>query len=165
MNYNDLNKMYDFWRKTILPRLKHVQNIISFDDYLKKFAYLPSGKWLKDAEKIKLARVPFAINMDNFTEKYVKECVAYNSPSKPEDGFQRAVYQISPTLHMEAAFWVWVENDQVQSYMTAFCCYHDEKEYLKFLDGLYELRMEGNTEDSKKPKGFAEGVGFGQKIS
>ena len=157
MNYDNLNKIHEFWRKTVLPRLKHIQNISSFDDYLKRFSFLPSGKWLQDGEKIKLARVAFAIDMDKFTEEYAKNCVAYNSPSKTEDGFQRAVYQISPTLHVESAFWIWMENDKVQSYMTAFCCYHDEKEYFKFMDALYEIRMQGNTEDTKKPPGFLAG--------
>jgi hypothetical protein len=63
---------------------------------------------------------------------------------------------MSPTLHVEFAFWVWVERNEVQSYGTAFACYHTEKEYLDFVDELWEIRREGNTED-KHTAGFKVG--------
>jgi len=105
-------------------------------------------------EKVKLARVPFAVIPKDFVKKYEAHCVTYNAPSKPEDGLQRVIYQLSPTLHFEASFWVWVENKLVHSYVMVFVCYNEEKEYLDFVDDLYTLRREGNTEDKVDLPGF-----------
>ena len=156
MNYNHLNKVYDYWRKDILPNLVHVFTIGSFDDYLKRFSYLPSGKWLRDFEKIKLTRIGFAVDPKRFSKKYKHACVAYNAPVKPEDGLQRIIYQISPTLHIEIAIWIWIEHDIIQSYASAFACYHEEKEFDSFCDEIYKMRREGNTEEKPTAVGFGE---------
>lgn len=159
MNYNHLNKVYDYWRKELLPHLTHNFTITSFDDYLKRFSFLPSGKWLKDFEKIKLNRMVFVIDPKKFIKKYKHSCIAYNSPIKPEDGFQRIIYQISPTLHVEIALSIWIEHDNIHSYASVFACYHDEEEYLKFMDDLYsKMKREGNTEDKPIATGFAGGI-------
>ena len=155
MNYDHLNTVYDFWRKNILPNLSHHFAIDSFNEYLKRFAYLPSGKWLKDMEKVKLNRIGFAVDCAKFVKKYDGCCVAYNAPVKQEDGLQRIIYQFSPTLHAEMAVWIWVENEALQQYGTLFACYNDEKEFLALVDFLYrEMRQTGDTTKTEKP-GFA----------
>lgn len=154
MNYDHLNKIYDYWRKDILPHLVHNFNTTSFEDYLKRFAWLPSGKWIKDGEKVKINRSGFAVDPVRFVKKFKDKCVAYNAPVKPEDGIQRVIYQISPTLHLELALWIWMEYDVMQSYGSVFICYHDEKEYLDFVDELVKLRRTGNTEEKHTRAGF-----------
>lgn len=107
-------------------------------------------------DKVKLNRIGFAVDCKKFVEELKSKCVAYNAPMKPEDGLQRIIYQISPTLHLEVAVWIWVENKELQQYASVFAAYHDEEEFLKFVDDIYKrLRKTGNTEAVDKP-GFAE---------
>jgi hypothetical protein len=156
MNYNHLNKVYDYWRKEVLPYLIHNFTVASFDEYLKRFSYLPSGKWLKDLEKVKIGRLGFALDPQLFVKKYKDCCVAYNAPLKVDDGIQRVIYQFTPTLHAEMALWIWVEHEVLQSYCSLFFCYNNEKEFSDFSDNLYEkMRREGNTEENPKKSGFA----------
>lgn len=155
MNYDHLNQVHEYWRNDIFPHLTHKYTVASFDDYLKKFSQIPSGKWIYDMEKVKIGRVLFAVIPVELVTKYKKYCVTYNAPNKPEEGLQRVIYQMSPTLHFEAAIWVWIEQKIVNSYAMAFACYHDEKEYLEFTDELYKIRRVGNTED-KIHAGFAQ---------
>lgn len=157
MNYNHLNKVYDYWRKDILPNLSHRFTTLSFDDYLKRFSFLPSGKWIKNFETVKLSRIGFTIDPKKFVKKYSNICVTYNTPARPEDGFQRIIYQFSPTLHAELCLWMWVEHENLHSYGSLSVCYHNEEEFLKFSDDLYRMRREGNTEDNPA-SGFAAGV-------
>jgi len=155
MNYDHLNNVYEFWRKDILPNLTHAFTVDSFNEYLKRFAFLPSGKWLKEMDRVKLNRIGFAVDSEKFVKKYREYCVAYNAPVKPEDGLQRIIYQISPTLHVEIAIWIWMENKELQQYGGIFACYNDEQEFLVFVDELYKkMRKKGNTEDAANP-GFA----------
>jgi len=156
MNYDHLNLIHDYWRNDIYPHFVHCMSVHSFDDYLKRFSYLPSGKWLKDFEKVKVARIPFLVDPLQLVVKYKSMCVAYNAPGKIEEGIMRAIYQLSPTLHFETGFWIWIENDTIQSYATVFVCYHDEKEYFKFIDEMYKIRREGNTENKSTPPGFKD---------
>jgi hypothetical protein len=112
---------------------------------------------LQTLEKVKLAKTIFLVDPKKFVKKYKDVCITYNAPSRPEDGFQRIIYQISPTLHVEAALWLWIEHEILQAYILTFSCYHEEIEYLEFLDEIYKMRREGNTEE-KAPGGFAEFV-------
>lgn len=154
MNYDHCNKMFDFYRKSIFPSFKHVFPASSFDDYLRKFSFIPSGKWLQDMEKVKVTRITFGIDPEKLVKKFEDQCVTYNSPSKPDEGYQRAIYQISPTLHFEMTMWIWMEHEEVQSYSFLIVCYNDEKEFLEFIDSVWQIRQEGNTEDKPKPYGF-----------
>lgn len=161
MNYDHLNTVYDFWRKDVLPNLSHHLSIDSFNEYLKRFSFLPSGKWLQRMELVKLNRIGFAVDCAKFVKKYEPYCVAYNAPVKPEDGLQRIIYQISPTLHLEMTLWIWVENEKLQQYGTIFACYNDEKEFLSFVDGLYaKMRQTGDTTKIETPgfAGFSKGA-------
>jgi len=155
MNYNHLNKVYDYWRKDILPNLSHNFTVSSFDDYLKKFSFLPSGKWLRDMESVNAARLGFAIDPKKFVKKYKDHCITYSAPVKPEDGIQRAIYQISPTLHAEVAIWGWIEHDVLQSYASMFICYKLEEEFRDFSEELYKMKKEGNTDEKPTKSGFA----------
>jgi len=154
MNYNHCNKVHEYWRDKILPLLVHRHPCASFDGYLREFSFLPSGKWLRTMEKVKLLRTAFAVDPEKLLEKYKEHCVTYNCPVKPEDGIQRVIYQISPTLHFEAALWIWVEHDVVNSYASVFVCYNEEEEYLKFIDSIWDMRREGNTEEKQRLPGF-----------
>jgi hypothetical protein len=158
MNYDQLNQIHDYWYEDVAPHLVHQYTVTSFDDYLRKFSFLPSGKWLHDMENLKLRRIIFLVDPIKFAKKYKEFCVTYNAPVKAEDGFQRVIYQLSPTMHIEAAFYVWIEHKIVQSYVTPFVCHNVgvEKEYATLIKDLYKIRREGNTED--KPKSI--GVGF-----
>ena len=155
MNYNNLNSVYDYWNKDMLPYLSHNFTVASFDDYLKRMAYLPTCKWIYDGEKIKITRIPFAIDPKKFVKKYKDVCVTYNCPIRPEDGFQRIIYQISPTIHLEISIWIWIEHKVLQSYAFVFICYHDENEYFKFVDDIHKMRREGDTEEKNVKGGFA----------
>lgn len=155
MNYNHLNKVFSYWRKKILPHLTHNFTVLSFDDYIKKFSFLPSGKWIHDMEKFKLSRIGFAIDPEKFIKKYENCCVTYNAPARLEDGLQRIIYQIFPTLHVELGLWVWIEHDNIQSYGSLLTCYHNEEEYAKFVDEIYnKMKREGDTEEKPVPLGF-----------
>jgi len=154
MNYNHCNKVHEFWREDIFPKLVHRHTFGSFDNYLRELSFLPSCKWIKELEKVKFSRVAFAVDPIKLVEQFEKQCVTYNVPVKAEDGVQRVIYQVSPTLHFEAAFWIWVEHELINSYASVFVCYHDEKEYLKFVDDLWNIRREGNTEEKPTRPGF-----------
>lgn len=163
MNYDHLNRVHTYWRTNLFPNLVHHFSVTSFEDYLRKFAYLPAGKWIRDMDKVKMTRVPLAVNPEEFAKQYKSKCVTYNSPIKPEDGVHRAIYQLSPSLHCEVAFYVWVENNELQSYAVPFACYNDEKEYLAFVDELWKIRRNGDTEEKQTgfrplPGGFSGGT-------
>lgn len=147
MNYDHLNEINSFWLKEIFPNLQHHITVNSFDDYLKKFSFLPSGKWLRDFEHVKVLRMPFVVDPSGFTKNYKKNCVAYCCPTKPDEGFVRIIYQISPTLHLESMFCSWIENKQLQSYMSMVACFKDEKELLHFLKEVEPLHRKGDTEE------------------
>lgn len=159
MNYDNLNKVYNFWREKLLPHLTQNFSVNAFDVYLRQFSFLPAGKWLRDMEMIKFNRIGFAIDPEKFLKKFKSCCVAYNPPIKPEDGIQRIIYQISPTLHAEVIVWAWIEHDILHSYASCSVCYHEEKEYFKFVDDLYQkMRRTGNTEENPTRLGFLNTV-------
>lgn len=155
MNYEHLTKMHNRWKDDFFPYIDHSITVTSFDDYLKKMSFLPPCKWLRDLDQIKILRIQFACDPSKFAKHYQEKCVAYCSPARQEDGFQRIIYQISPTLHVEAAYWSWVENENAQAHLTLMAYFHDTKEFTEFLDTVYEFRCTGNTEDKPTPTGFA----------
>jgi len=161
MNYDTCNDIFDYYRTDIFPHLTHVFSATSFDDYLRRFSFLPQGKWLREMEKVKVARVTLPLDPVQLVKKFKDRCVTYNSPSKPDEGYQKVIYQVSPTLHFEMTIWIWVEYEIVHSYSFLIACYHDEKEYSSFIDSIWDLRMKGNTEDKPQPTGFNASGGFG----
>lgn len=155
MNYDYLNKIHEHWINDIFPHLSHHMTVNSFDDYLKKISFLKCGKWLKDFDDVKLIRVPFTCDPAEFTSQLKDHCVAYCCPTKPEDGMHRIIYQISPTLHVEAALTMWVEREELQSFISMFICFQNEKELKKFLDKMYKIKRSGDTSDKSDKSGFA----------
>ncbi|HQI46004.1 MAG TPA: hypothetical protein PLC59_08100 [Bacteroidales bacterium] len=155
MNYDHLNTVFEYWRKDILPYLSNRFTVESFQEYLKRFSFCPSGKWLRDMEKVKFNRLGFAIEIEKFVKKYKDFCVTYNVTTKPEEGAQRMIYQLSPTFHVELVLWAWIENKELQKYGTIFTCYNEEQAFIDFVDELYKkMRKTGNTENNENP-GFA----------
>lgn len=162
MNYDHCNKIFDFYRKHIFPHFTSNFSVASFDEYLRRFSYIPQGKWLRDMEKVKVSRVSVGLDPEKLVKKFKHHCVTYNSPLKPDEGYQRAIYQVSPTLHFEMSVWIWIQHEEVQSYALIIVCYNDEKEYTEFVDTICKFRREGNTEDKPLPTGFKPiTAGFG----
>ena len=159
MNYDHLNKISDYWSDKILPHLTCYFSIQSFDDYLKEFSFGNSGQWLRYLNKVRLQKALFVVDPEQFVKKYAGHCITHSTPAKPEDGFHRFIYQISPTLHVEGALWVWIEHELVQAHMSLFSCFKDEKEYLKFIRDIHSIRKSGNTEDKPVAGGFAFHLG------
>lgn len=154
MNYDHLNNIHDYWVKEIFPNLSHHMAISSFDDYLKQISLLSEVKWLREFNSVKFLRIPFMVDPASFSNVYKNQCVAYCCPSDSKDGLHRVIYQISPTLHLEAALWIWVENENVCSYMSLFTCFKEEKELSKFFNDILPMRRMGNTEENPM-SGFA----------
>lgn len=154
MNYDHFDQVHTYWINKIFPNLEHNMTITSFDDYLRQVSSLPSFTWLKEARDISIIRLHLCIDPAEFTKQYKKHCVTYACPSKPEDGMHRIIYQISPTIHIEAALFIWVEKKKRQSYLSMFICYKDKKELIKFLEEIYPLRRTGDTSDASKEGGF-----------
>ena len=100
----------------------------------------------------------FPIDVKKFVEKYRDNCVNHYSPARPEEGFQRIIYQITTTLHIELCAWVWCEHNIVHSYAFATAVYHDELECSKFVGEIYEFRKTGDTENKPTPSGFAGAI-------
>lgn len=157
MNYDNINLIHDYWKEKIIPYLSHNMNITSFEDYLNRFSYLPSGNWMHRFELISFLRVPFLINPVEFVKQYESKCVSFFSPSKPEEGVYRIIYQISNTLHVDAALWMWVEQKEVQAYVALFVCFNNDAEFLSFSESMEKFKLIGDTENIKT-FGFAGGV-------
>lgn len=153
MNYNHINYISDYWEKHIFPNLHHHMMVSSFNDYLKVMSGLPSCAWMQ--ESIKSTRIPFVVDPNKFVKEYANKCVAYANTNKPEDGLQRIIYQISPTLHLETALYVWVENEEVNAYLAMLACFKTEKELKHFFDDIRPMKMTGDTEETRIKAGFA----------
>jgi hypothetical protein len=160
MNYDHVNKTYDYWTKVRSSLTQRFQ-ASTFDEYLKKFSFCKSGKWLRDMDSVKIARPPLALDPEGFLKLYSEKCVAFQPPNRPEDGMMRATFQISPTLHVEGVFLAWVENNTLQSYVAVAICHRDDAELFEFLKSVDHLKRKGNTEDRNtgfvpNPLGFAQ---------
>jgi hypothetical protein len=160
MNYDHVNKTYEHWTK-LRSSLTHKFQANSFDDYLKKFSFCKSGRWLREMESVKTARPPFAVDSEAFLKLYGEKSITFFPQNRPEDGMMRAVFQISPTLHVEGVFLAWVENNTLQSYMELEACHRDDDELFSFLKSLEDIKRKGNTEE--RNTGFMGGMpGFAQ---
>lgn len=163
MNYDHANKIQKYLEEQIWPHLVHRFTTLSFDDYLKRFSRLPSGKWLADMEKAKVLRPAMSFNPETFFKRYNDNCVTYNTPLTPNDGIQRVIYQFSTTCHVEVVLWVWIEHDLIHSHLNSIVCFNDENEFNDLMTELAELKIEGNTEDKSPTLGFSNPFPF-QKI-
>lgn len=130
--------------------------INTFSDYINRFAEIPSGKWIRDHEKFNIVRVHSFVDPIKFLKHFEKKCVTYYTPPKVEEGPYKIIVQVSPTLHVESTLWMWIEREELQSYLSLVVCFHKEAEYAKFLDIIAEFVMTGDTE-----KPTSGGFGFG----
>lgn len=169
MNYDNVNKTGDYWKEKIAPNLQTVMYFSSFEYYLKRMSGLPSGKWLEDSVNVMFLKIPYLLDTELFLSHYKKKCVSFITPPKPEDGVHRIIYQISPTLHVEASLWMWIEKNEVYSYVGVFACANKYADYMKFCNEVEKFKHIGDTENS----GFgfstsaasisSKGVGFGRE--
>lgn len=151
MNFDHVNKMSDFYREKMLPHLRSQLHVTDFGNYLSRMCETPSGKWLKT--DLKAFPLSYCINPVEFAKKYVKKCVTFLGTSNPQDGNLLIIYQITPTLHVLARLYQWIEHDgEVRAYLMVTCAYRDHDEYLTFFDDNKTLRLEGDTE--KRVAGF-----------
>jgi hypothetical protein len=159
MNYDHLNLITDYWKKNIFPNLTQHMVINSFDDYLKRMAYLPSCKWLSEFKSIKVLRSPSVVDPIAFTSRYKDKCLTFCCPVNPEGGFQTVVYQISPTLHLETNLMMWIERDEVKSYSSILACFRENDEFVEFLEDIKDIRKIGDT-DKETRGGFDPKAGM-----
>jgi hypothetical protein len=160
MNYDHVNQTYEYWTK-IRSLLTQKLQVTSFDDYLKKISFGKSYRWLREMEAVKIARPPLAIDPDAFIKKYGEKCVTVNPPIRPEDGMMRAIFQISTTVHVEAALMAWMENNKLQSYMALCICHKEDDELFEFLKTLKGMERTGNTEERGTGFHVPPASGFG----
>jgi len=164
MNYDNFNDVFNYYNKNIFPYVSHNFPAISFDDYIRRFSYLSCGKWIRDMETLKISRVVIGIDPKKLAKKFRHKCVTYNFTTKPEEGYQRIIYQYSPTLHFEMTIWIWPEHNKINSYGFLIVCYNDIVEYKKFIKTIWKMRLTGNTDEKPIPTGFNMPMGTGFKV-
>lgn len=54
--------------------------------------------------------------------------------ANPQDGAMNIIYQISPTFHVLARLYHWIEQEKVMAYLMLTCAFQNQEEYLKFFD-------------------------------
>ena len=160
MNYDHVHMTYEFWETVLRPNVRQLIQLQTFDSYLKEFSLTKSGRWLRNAVNVKLLRPPLAVDPEQFLKEYKDKCVLFHPPGRPEDGMGRAIYQLSPTFHLEVSFWAWIETNKLHSYVSIFVCYTDEEELSEFLKKVKPMCRTGNTED--RNGGFNVGGGLFQ---
>jgi len=111
-------------------------------------SFTPHGKWIKEFGEFpsNITKIQMFIAPVQFVKKYEKQCVTFNPPLKPEEGFGKAIYQFSPTLHAETLLFCWYENNQVHSYITLLVLFKKKEELDKFVEEILPMRKVGNTE-------------------
>lgn len=168
MNYTYVNRIFDYYSLSIEPFLSHHFSVVSLEDYLKRLSYVSHGRWLRDPNLVRMTTIALPIDPEKLVKLYSNHCVTYNTPIKQEDGYRRAIYQVSPTLHFEASFWFWIEQEILQSYASVIVCYNNnnKKEFDDFVEVMIKNRRTGNTEDKVSAYGFtpipsrSTGAGF-----
>jgi len=158
MNYDQFNTMQDYWVDKIYPNLQQHVVVESFNDYLKRTAFLPSFAWLRKFESVKVVRIASVVNSEKFTEKYTNNCVTFCAPSSAEGAFMTILYQITPELLVEASLSMWVERDEAHSYISLISCYSNDTDFEKFMKDVKLMRMKGDT---TKPVAGVGGFGAG----
>lgn len=153
MNFDHVNKVSDYTRNLIMPNLTNRMPISDFGHYLSRMVDSPSCAWMKT--DLRAYPINYFVDPVAFTKKYAKKCIAFMGTMNPQDGSMNMVYQISPTFHVLARLYHWIEQDKVRAYLMLTCAFRDQDEYLKFFDENKTLRLTGDTEE--KPLGFHPG--------
>lgn len=152
MNFDHINQVSDYVREKIMPYLsnKTERQITDFGAYIERVSESPSCKWMRT--NIRIFPINYYVDPEVFAKKHEKQCISFAGVSNPQEGAITVVYQLSPTLHVLARLFHWVENDIVRAYFALVCVYRDQDEYLKFFDETKRFRLKGNTEE--KSLGF-----------
>jgi len=150
MNFDEINKVYEHMRTAVYPNVQTLWNTVSTEEVLID-RYLSV---IDDNRKYKLLAMPFLVSPEKFLKRWKENCIIFYNTPDPADGLMLFIHQISPTLHIHSRFFCWVENKIVYDYLACLVFHKDHKEAIKFIDGCYDLRQEGNTEDSTEHPGF-----------
>jgi len=166
MNFDHVNKISDYCRDQIMPHLSNRVQITDFGHYLTKLSEHSNFKWMR--QELRAYPLTYLVDPVLFVKKYSKKCVSYMGTASPQDGSMNIVYQISPTLHVLARLFQWIEHDAAKAYLTVTCAFRTHEEYLDFFDNNRDIRLTGNTED-ERIAGFnaqlpSNGVGLGALI-
>lgn len=145
MNFDHVNKVSDYTRDNLMPHLVSLLQVSDFGNYMSKLVDLPSCKWMR--RELRAYPVNYFVDPAMFVKKYAEKCVTFIGTSSPQDGSMHIIYQISPTLHVLARLYNWVEHEKVRSYLMLTCAYRHQTEFLKFFDDNKSLRLTGNTEE------------------
>lgn len=145
MNFDHINRISDYTRTEIMPNLASRMHVTDFGDYLSKMCESPSCRWMR--RKLRAYPVNYCVDPVGFTKKYASKCIAFTGTLNPQDGAMNVIYQISPTLHVLARLFHWVEHEKVRAYLMLTCAYESQDEFLAFFDDNTSLRLTGNTEE------------------
>jgi len=151
MNFDSINKVYDYFRSEILPHLNWSINVSDFSNYLSTMSSVPSCKWLKTEGKV--FPINYLINPSEFVKKYHKKCVAFFPSNDPKDGMVQIIYQISPNFHVFARLYNWIEQENMESYLSIVVVFEKKEDFVNFYDENKPMRLSGNT--YKKLAGFS----------
>lgn len=150
MNFNDINKVADYFRNELMPFLSNRISVLDFSNYLTRISECPSCKWMKT--ELNAFPINYCVDPFKFLKKYQKKCISVIGSTNPQDGAFHIIYQISPTLHIFARIYHWIDRDEVKAYLMLTVIYKTQEEYLEFYDENTELRLTGNTDE--RPAGF-----------
>jgi len=149
MDYAESLAYANYWRKDILPYLRHLSSgTISFSEYL--------AALYKSPTQIKTfgAPIPYIYSLE-FLKKYQKKCFSfhYNAPDEVAKGlsFLSAIYQFSPRLHGIANIYIWRDEGKNEGHVTVFLIYEKMEDLLEFVDDNIAIVKE----PKEKQVGFA----------
>lgn len=145
MNFDHVNKVSDFDRTELFPYWSNKLSVADFGQYLARMAETKSGRWM--AYELRIMPITYFIDPVKFSKKYAKKCITFTGTSNPQDGAFNVIYQISPTLHVLARLFQWVEQEEIRAYYTLMTAHKYFEEYMAFFDENKLLRLEGNTEE------------------
>lgn len=157
MNFDHINKVSDFDRNKLFPHWSNKLTAPDFGQYLAQMAETKSGKWLN--KELKVLPITYFIDPEKFSKKYAKKCVSFAGTTNPQEGAFQVIYQISPTFHVVARLFQWIEHEEVKAYFTLMAAYKSFVDYNTFFDENTSLRITGNSEErivgfNDNPLGF-----------
>lgn len=147
MNFDEINQIYTHMRKAVYPNVQSVWKEVSTEDMLID-KYLAV---IDDNRKYKLLAMPYLVSAEKFLKRHKEQCIIYYNTPDPADGLMLFIHQISPSLHIHSRFFCWVEKDQVHDYLACLVFHKDSSEAVEFIDKTFDLRCEGNTEETDNP--------------
>jgi hypothetical protein len=150
MNFDHVNKISDYCHEQLMPHITIRIPVVDFGVYISKMVDTPSCRWMR--HELRAFPINYFVDPVQFVKKYSKKCVSMIGTTNPQDGAFNLIYQISPTLHILARIYHWMEQEKVRAYLMLTCAFRDQEEFNAFFEDNIPLRMIGNTED--KPTGF-----------